>query len=131
MEIINTKVGYATFAFKDEEGAVFASFKINPTDPRLMERCKNIAKFFSDCAAGKVEGANDAAAFEKMVEDKFCTFLGYDCRESLFGRVAATDVMADGRTFANHILDTMIQKIGPEIAARRRANIARYTAKYK
>lgn len=130
MEVIKTNVGYSTFVFRDEDGDEFARFKINPTDPRLQARCKNIAQFFADVASGKIKGVNDADALEKAIEDKFCTFLGYDCRESLFGRVAATDVMADGRTFANHVLDTMIQKIGPEIAKRRRANVARYTGKY-
>lgn len=131
METVKINVGYSTFVFKDEHGDEFAKFKINPTDPRLMERCKNISRFFSDCASGKIEDVNDSSVFEKMVEDKFCEFLGYDCRASLFGRVAATDVMSDGRTFANHVLETMIAKIGPEIASRRRANIARYTGKYE
>lgn len=130
MEVIKTKVGYSTFVFKDEDGDEFAKFKINPTDPRLMERCKNIAQFFSDVAEGKIKDINDAAGLEQAIEDKFCAFLGYDCRNSLFGRVAATDVMADGRTFANHVLDTMIQKIGQEIAKRRRENINRYAGKY-
>lgn len=130
MEVIKTNVGYSTFVFRDEDGDEFARFKINPTDPRLQTRCKNIAQFFSDVASGKIRDINDSAALETAIEDKFCTFLGYDCRESLFGRVAATDVMADGRTFANHVLDAMIQKIGPEIAKRRRANINRYVGKY-
>lgn len=131
METVKINVGYSTFVFKDEDGDEFAKFKINPTDPRLMDRCKNISKFFSDCVSGRIENVNDSSTFEKMVEDKFCEFLGYNCRFELFGRVAATDVMADGRTFANHVLETMIAKIGPEIAKRRRANIERYTGKYK
>ena len=130
MKTINTAVGYTEFAFKDENGEAFASFKIIPTDPRLMSRCKNISQFFSDIATGNSSNVFDAESREKEIEDSFCTLLGYDCRESLFGRIAATDIMADGRTFSHHVLDALIQHIGPEIQKRRRANIARYTGKY-
>ena len=130
MKTVKTNVGYTEFAFRDENGEIFASFKINPTDPRLVSRCKNIAKFFENIATGTSKTVMDAEAKEKAVEDSFCDFLGYDCRNSLFGRIAATDIMADGRMFSNHVLDALIQHIGPEIAKRRRANIARYTGKY-
>lgn len=130
MEVIKTKVGYVTFAFRDEDGDEFARFKINHTDPRLMSRCKNIADFFADVSKGNVKDVTNAEELEAAIQDKFCSFLGYDCRESLFGRVAAMDVMADGRTFAHHVLDVLVQKVGAEIAKRRRENIQKYTGKY-
>jgi hypothetical protein len=57
--------------------------------------------------------------------------LGYDCKKSLFGRIAATDIMADGRCFASHVLDVLAEHIGPEIRKRRAQLLARHTAKYQ
>lgn len=114
------------FTFTDNDGEVFASFKLNPTDPRLLKKCKEMADFFTS----KSTHASDPLTFENTVEEMFCKFLGYDCRQSLFGRIAATDVMGDGNTFAAHVINTMIEHVGPEIKRRRAENLARYTAKY-
>lgn len=131
---INSKIstGFVVFTFTDDDGEVFAKVKVRPSDPRLIGRCKNIAEFFTDLSKqpamnNSVEGAEK---YEQIVADKFCEFFGYDCRESLFGMVAATDVMSDGRIFANHVLDAIVRNIGPEVEKRRRANIEKYTAKY-
>jgi hypothetical protein len=117
-------IPFMKFEFKDEDSEVFGTMKLNPTDPRLITRCKDIANFFSD-----IKPTSDEY-FETAVEEQFCKLLGYDCKESLFGRVAATAIMADGRTYANHILDVVTEKVGPEIQKRRRANIARHAMKY-
>lgn len=124
----NTPVdtGSINFTFTDNDGEVFASFKLNPTDPRLLKKCKEMAAFF---ATASIQ-ASDPLDFENTIEDMFCKFLGYDCRQSLFGRIAATDVMGDGNTFAAHVINTMIEHVGPEIKRRRAENLARYTAKY-
>lgn len=118
--------GSMTFTFTDNDGDMFAWFKLNPTDPRMLKKCKTMAEFF--LTAGK--NARTPVEFEDIVEKKFCEFLGYDCRQSLFGRIAATDIMKDGRCFASHVLDVMIAHVGPEIKKRREKNLAKYTAKY-
>lgn len=118
--------GSMTFTFTDNDGDMFAWFKLNPTDPRILKKCKTMAEF--SLTAGKK--ARTPAELEDIVEKKFCEFLGYDCRQSLFGRIAATDIMKDGRYFASHVLDVMIAHVGPEIKKRREKNLAKYTAKY-
>ena len=70
--------GFLKFVFTDNDGDVFASFKIKPTDPRLMERCKKISKFFDDLATD-TQDMRTPAQWEDLVEAKFCEFLGYDC----------------------------------------------------
>lgn len=121
--------GFLKFTFTDNDGDVFASFKIKPTDPRLMGRCKSISQFFDDLAADSEE-KRTPAQWEEIVEDKFCEFLGYDCRKSLFSQVAATDVI-DGKMFANHILDAVVREVGPYLRRQRAQKIARHTGKYK
>ena len=118
--------GSVKFTFTDKDGDVFAYFKLNPTDPRLLKKCKSMMDFFM--TAG--ENVKSPSQWEEMVEKKFSEFLGYDCSSSLFGRIAATDVMKDGRIFASHVLDTMIAHIGPEIQKRRKERVEKYTARY-
>ena len=118
--------GSMTFTFTDNDGEMFAYFKLNPTDPRLLKKCKNMMDFFM--GAGK--NVSSPSQWEEIVEKKFSEFLGYNCSKSLFGRIAATDVMNDGRIFASHVLDAMIAHIGPEIQKRRQERVARYTDKY-
>lgn len=123
---MNIDTGAITFTFSDNDGEVFASFKMNPTDPRFLKRCKNMADFFE---TGEIK-TQSPSEYEELVEQKFCEFLGYDCKASLFGRIAATGLMRDGRSFASHILEAMIENVAPELRRRRAENLARYTAKY-
>ena len=122
--VINTRS--MKFTFTDTDGEVFAYFKINPTDPRLLKKCKSMMDFFMTAGGN----AKSPSQWEETVEKKFSEFLGYDCSKSLFGRIAATDVMEDGRIFASHVLDAMIAHIGPEIQKRRRERVEKYTARY-
>ena len=119
--------GRMIFTFSDNDGEQFAWFKLSPTDPRILDKCKRIAECF-DAGGEKFDSRSE---WEEFVENKFCEFLGYDCKESLFGRVAATDIMGDGRLFATHILDVMVEHLGPEIRKRRAQLMARHTAKYQ
>lgn len=124
----NTEIdtGSLTLTFSDTDGEEFARLKINPTDPRLMRKCKTMSDF---CVAADNE-IKTHMDWEEFTEQQFCEFLGYDCRQSLFGRIAATDIMNDGRIFAMHILDVIIANVGPEIKKRRAQNLARHVAKY-
>lgn len=124
----NTTINTAsmTFTFTDNDGDMFAYFKLNPTDPRLLKKCRNIADFF--LVADK--DITSPSQGEEIVEKKFSEFLGYDCSESLFGRIGATTEMDDGRIFATHVLEALIAHIGPELQKRRQERIAKYTAEY-
>lgn len=115
-----------TFTFTDADDEQFAFFKLNPTDPRILGKCKDMAAMFADVPAT----VKTHEQWEEFVEDKFCEFLGYDCRKTLFGRIAATDIMKDGRPFASRVLDVMIAYVGPEIRRRQAENMARHLGKY-
>ena len=118
--------GDMTFTFTNNEGEIFASFRMNPTNPVFLSRCKNMAEFFAE-----PKQYETAEEFEEAMEQKFCEFFGYDCKATLFGRVGATAVMNDGRVFMMHVIDAMIQHVGPELRRRKAQNMAKYTAKYK
>lgn len=133
MAIINSNIdtGYTVFTFTGSDGEVFASVRANLSDPRLVRRAKHISEFFADLAkTAAPRTAEERADYEDKVEQCFCDFFGYDCRADLFGRVAATAVLADGRIFAMHILDTLVQNVAPEIRRLHRSNVDKYAGKY-
>lgn len=118
--------GEMTLTFTNNHGESFASLRLNPTNPVFLARCKNMAEFFAN-----PKRYASAEEFETEMEQKFCEFLGYDCKDSLFGKVGATAVMSDGRMFMFHVVDSLIQYVGPELRRRKAENLAKYVAKYR
>lgn len=116
--------GSTTFTFTNEHGQMIAFFRINPTDTAVLNRWRPMAEAFANDTTESME------EYEETVQKRFCEFLGYDCKASLFGRVSATAIMADGRCFAQHVLDALALHIGPEIKRRREERLSRYLGKY-
>lgn len=126
--------GLAKFTFTDEDGDVFAAFRLNMTDPRTADRLQKFQQELTSMQ--EPDGSADISAFiafEYAIEEKFCKFLGYDCKEELFGVLAATSILEDGRFFCIAVLETMAEKIGTEIQKRQQSMkkaVEKYTAKY-
>lgn len=125
---MNTQIdtGSILFTFTDAFGDEIGRLKLNPTDPRMSKKCKRMAEM---CESASKE-TKTAIEWEEFTEQQFCEFLGYDCKGELFGRIAATAIMADDRIFALHILDVVMAHVAPEIKKRRANNLAKYLAKY-
>lgn len=121
---INT--GSLVFRFTDEFENEIGRLRMNPTDPRFSKKCKIMAEA---CEMASKE-PKTALEWEQFTEHQFCEFLGYDCKQELFGKIAATAVMADDRIFASHVLDVVMAHVAPEIKKRRAKNLAKYLAKY-
>lgn len=121
---INT--GSLVFRFTDEFENEIGRLRMNPTDPRFSKKCKIMAEA---CEMASKE-SKTALEWEEFTEHQFCEFLGYDCKQELFGKIAATAVMADDRIFASHVLDVVMAHVAPEIKKRRAKNLAKYLAKY-
>lgn len=135
---INTSLSSALlkFTFTDADGDVFASFKLNPADIRLVSRCEELAKFFDQIKddTSKINTSEEMIKYNDLVEEKFNYLLGYDARGSLFGMMSATTILPDGDIFATKVLDKIIDAVGPEIAKRRQnmqAAVRKHTEKYK
>lgn len=124
------------FTFSDEDGEVVASFRMNPADIKLAQRCQEVSAFFEDMRDKTPDNATleDIVKFNDELEDKICYLLGYDAKRSLFGLLSATSVMGDGNMFAVHVMDQIIKSVGPEIKKRQQAMakaISKHTAKYQ
>lgn len=138
MAAINTAVGSSLlkFTFTDDDGEVIASFRMNPADVKLAQRCQEVAAFFDELKekTNNTETLEDALKFNDELESKFCYLLGYDAKQSLFGFLSATSVLGDGRMFAVCVMDRIVEAVVPEIQKRKQsmeAAVAKHTAKYQ
>jgi hypothetical protein len=133
----NISIGSAflKFTFTDEDGEVFSSFRLNPADIKLGQRCQELAAYFSSLSERIPQTATveEAVKFNDEMEDKICYLLGYDAKQSLFGQISATSIMADGNMFAVHVMNQIVDAVGPEIEKRKNAikKAEQYTAKYQ
>ena len=134
---INTGLnsGLMKFTFTDTDGEVIASFRLNPTDVRLAKRCDEAITYFRDLRQKTQQiGEGDLYRLNDELEEKICTMLGYNARETLFGELSATTVLPDGDIFAVKVLETVAQAVEPEVKKRAAAmekTVAKYTAKYE
>ena len=138
MAAINKSVSSSLlkFTFSDEDGEVVASFRMNPADIKLVQRCQEVSAFFEDIRDKIPDNATleDAGKFNDELENKICYLLGYDAKTSLFGLFSATSIMGDGNMFVVHVMDQILKAVGPEIKKRQQAMakaISKHTAKYQ
>ena len=96
------------FKFTDDDGECLASFRINPLDVKLANRLQEAQPYFAEFANNTDEATSleDVIVKNNELEEKICYILGYDARESLFGQISATSVMADGALFITVLLDS-------------------------
>ena len=127
--------GIITFNFRDADGNVFASCRVNPTDVGIMARAEEVSAYFNERQKSAPDLASGSAlkAYNDEIEEKINYMLGYDASSELFREITATTVSPDGEIFAFAVLDTITEKLAPEIEKRRakmQERVAKYTAKY-
>ena len=138
MAVINSGIGstFLKFTFTDSDGDVVASFRMNPADVKLVQRCQEVSAYFNDLRDNTPETATleDALKMNAELESKICYLLGYDATETLFGLISATSVMSDGNMFIVHVMKKIVEAVGPEIRKRKQSMekaVAKHTAKYQ
>ena len=137
MAAIDTKLGSALvkFTFSDDDGDILASFRVNPTDPKIVQRLNEVKDYFADQEKNTPEFAtiDDVIELNDEIEEKICYILGYDARESLFGQISATTVMSNGTMFVTVIVDKIASCIPEEMNRRQKSMsnaVKKHTAKY-
>lgn len=138
MAAITNNIGNSvmTFKFTDDDGEVFASFRMNPADVKLAKRFQEVGEYFNDIGNKLPDNASidDVFKLNEELESQICRLLGYDAKQSLFGMISATSIMDDGNMFVLHIMDVITEKVAPELQKRKQsmANaVAKHTAKYQ
>lgn len=131
----NVSSSLLKFTFSDEDGEVVASFRMNPTDIKLVQRCQEVSVFFEELRDKTPDNATleDAVKFNDELEEKICYLLGYDAKQSLFGLLSASSIMGDGNLFVMHVMDQILKAVGPEIKKRQQAMakaVSKHVAKY-
>ena len=137
MAAVNTNIGSSLlkFTFSDEDGEIVASFRMNPADVKLAQRCQEVSAYFNNLqdTVADSDTVEDAVKFNDEVEEKICYLLGYDVKPSLFGLISATSIMGDGNLFVVHVMDQITKAVGPEIKKRQQAManaVSKHTSKY-
>ena len=133
---IKADSGAIPFRFEDKDGTVYASCRVNPADPRLLERFEEATSYFEGLSERQPEisTAKDIAELDKQLADKMCELLGYDVRDELFGRVSPLTMLPDGNVFISLVLDSIADNIKPAIEARRenaKKLAKKYTARFE
>lgn len=128
--------GLIKFTFTDENGDVFSSFRMNPTDVNLLARAEEVSAYFEGRKNDMPENASGAElkAFNDEIEEKINYLLGYEASKDIFGVLTATTINPDGEIFAWVVMDFIVEKLKPEIekrAQKMQTNVYKYTAKYQ
>lgn len=135
---INTNIddGILIFTFTNNEGKVFSSFKLNPTDINVVARAEEATEYFKqfEDSIQKAASGKEMAELNKQIEDKINYLLGYEASKDLFKEpITATTVFGNGQVFAHIVLDKIAEAIAPEIEKRKKkmqAVVNKYTEKY-
>lgn len=136
---INTNLGMGLmkFTFTDEDGDVFAYFRMNPADVKLHDRLRHVEDKLSDLKKrfeGKEDNLETRYELNEAIEDLFCWVFGYNVKESLFGFMSATAVLEDGEHFFEKVLRVVADNAAPEIEKRAKQmqnRMGKYTEAYK
>lgn len=129
--------GLLTFEFKNKDGEIFSSFRINPTDASLAVRCEKAAEEFNALQNNAPEGAtiNDLVEHDKKIAEIFNFLLGYEASESIFVKpMTPTTVLPNGDIFSVMVMEEIIAIVEPEIKKRNdklQNNLNKYLDKYK
>lgn len=137
-KVINTKIddGILTFTFTNNDGEIFSSFKLNPTDINVAARAEELAEYFEQLkdSIKAVKSGKEMAEINAQMEDKLNYLLGYEASRDLFKEpITATTVFGNGQVFAYIVLDKITEAIAPEIEKRKKemqAAVNKYTEKY-
>ncbi len=132
----NINSGLLKFTFTDNDGEVFAYFKMNPADINLAARCGEVSEFFNKRAseASKNPTVEEMTQYGAEFTEKLDYLLGYKASETLFsGLMSPLTLMPDGNLFAFVVLETIVEAIEPEIKKRKQKMqkaMSKYTDKY-
>ena len=133
---ISYNSGFQTFNFRDEDGELLTSFKINPSDIGLMARCEEVAEFFEKEKSFLENAKTPQQMLEanNAIERKIDYLLGTE-NDTVFKKpLTATTVMPDGMLFAELLLNTVLDAVKPEVEKRAKAKKERldtYLSKYE
>lgn len=133
---ISYNSGFQIFNFKDEDGELITSFKINPSDIGLMARCEEVSAFFEREKAFLEDAKTPQQMLEinNVIEEKINYLLGTEGNTVFKKPLTATTVMPDGTIFAELLMDTVLSVVKPEIEKRNKAKkerLDKYVSKYK
>lgn len=132
---LNIDPGLLKFEICDDDGKIYSTFKINPSDMQLGRRLKELEDFFTNTDLGlKADDPEEIAKTEDIVTEQMNKLLGYDCKSDTFGVIGACTVLPDGSFFFEKIVEAItdeVPKAMEERAKRSEEHVERYTKAYE
>ena len=115
----------------DGSGTKVGAAFINAGDIRIPARITEIIEYMKSIDVDDAD-YDTLLKFDKVLVDKFCYLVGYDCRRSLFGIVSPT-TRCGGKFAAHLIVEKVMECISDEVkkkAAERTEKINQYVQPY-
>lgn len=132
---IKLSSGIKTLRFCDDDGTELFSFRINPTDTNLAERCEKVSEYFRERTVNDTTTIASAAALNRDLETQINYLIGMPDGETIFKPpLTACTVLESGDLLAAFVLDQVIAVVEPIMKerAKKAANkAAAYMKKYE
>ncbi len=132
---INTRVvtNDITFTFTNERDEIFSEIRLNVMDPGLILRIEAAVKHFRSAAKKPITSQEEWQKFNDDLEKEICNVVGFDARQSAFGKVSAAAILPSGERFGALVLRTISKHGAAEINKRRKRMdevVHHYTGRY-
>lgn len=131
---LQVSTGAQLIELKNENGRKIGEFEFIPTDTGIIERYKDVVKYFDDYALPKEPTEDDLMKLERGVRDQFDHLFGYEVSDGIFSKCGALTIVEDGDFFFEKVLDGVAGLIEQTMKARvekKKQKILAYTAKYR
>lgn len=125
----------------DADGVVTGWFRFNPTDTAILDRFKDLEKYF-DSKNGELKKLSaseqkdfDIDALQEETKKEFDKLLNYEgAGDALFKNCSPLTLMPNGDVFAGYVMFKIAKFMKSEFGVREKrskSRISKYTAKYK
>lgn len=119
-------------------GEILGILKFNPADTNIIDRYKEVAKYYENYKMPEKTGNLDEdieniKKAENDIVDKISYLINSDSREAFFNSVGAFTVMEDGELFVEKALSAIATAIEKEMNVRTqklKKRMNKYVAKY-
>ena len=130
---LQVSTGAQLIELLNETGRKIGEFEFVPTDVGIVDRYKDVVKFFDSYTFPEDPKEEDLLALENGVREQFNHLFGYEVSNGMFGKCGALTIVEDGDFFFEKVLDGvsgLIEQTMKTRVERKRQKIRKYTSKY-
>lgn len=125
--------GSKTYTVENKRGEKLFDFVFFPTDVNIIDRYKNVQKFFDTFQVSDDMTEEDIAKLQDTLIEQMDYLTGADTKNTFFSVISPFSPMADGKLFMETCLDVIADVINKEFDAnikKSQKRIEKYTKQY-